>query len=198
MSNKIEEIKRVLHGGAKATKYRIEFAFPNEIQKILNVAEVACLAKSASFPEKTLGTIEVWNQGRKLPIQGDTSYSNTWDVAFYLDREHKIRKQFLIWQKACDNFQANTHSAYPEKLMVSLSACQLDSLEQPLTKYTFQSVFPTVVGDVQVGADSIDTIEEFTVTFSFSDWIIAGDEGDEFDHPEINVEHSKNVIAPDQ
>ena len=198
MSNKIEEIKRVLHGGSKATKYMVSFSFPTEVAHNFEIAEMNCLAKATSFPGKSIGQIEVYNQGRKIPIPGDTAYDPTWTVTFYVDQAHKIRKDFLNWMKSIDNFQANTHSGRPENLFVRMSVSQLDSLEKEVAKYTLLDVWPQAVGEISLGAEDLDTILEFEVTFSLSSWIIEAQNGTEFDSPLDGRVHSTNTVAPDQ
>ena len=194
MSNKIEEIKRVLKSGSKASKYLIKFVFPPEVSASMDLKDMSCLAKATTFPGVTIGQIEVYNQGRKLVIPGDTAYENTWNVTFYNDAAHKIRKSFLAWMNAADNFQANTHSGNPGGLFVEMSVSQLDSLEKEVVTYTFRNVWPSGVAEVSVGADQLDTLQEFDVTLSFSDWIVESGEFSDFSVKNA----SENVVAPNQ
>lgn len=196
MSNKIEEIKRALKGGSKATKYKVKLSFPTEVEHKMELSELNCLAKATSFPGVTIGQIEVFNQGRKIPIPGDTSYETTWNVTFYMDNAHQVRKDFLNWQKAVDNFIANTHSGDPAKLFTEISVCQLDSLEKEVAEYTLANCWPQAVGEVTVGADSLDTLQEFDITFSFSHWYIS--DGSEYNMPMDGRTASTNSVAPDQ
>jgi len=197
MSNKIDELKLVLKGGSKATKYKVSLSFPAEVTHELELSELNVLCKATSFPSISIGQIEVFNQGRKLPIPGDTAYDNTWAVTFYVDNAHKVRKDFLYWMKCVDNFQANTHSGDPAGLFVQMSVSQLDSLEKVVAEYTFKNVWPQQVGEISIGADQLDTIQEFDVTFSYSDWIIASSDGSEYNMPHDGRSASTNVIAPD-
>lgn len=195
MSNKIEKIKSILKAGAKATKYRVYITFPSEISTQAELEEISVLAKAASFPAMTIGQIEVFNQGRKIPIPGDTSYETLWEVTFYNDDAHKVRRDLLTWMKAIDNFQANTYSGDPAKLFVNLKVAQLDALENESAIYTFHNCWPQNVGEISVGADQLDTLQEFPVSFSFSDWVVGEDE---FNNPQIPVNPARNVVAPDQ
>lgn len=196
MANKIEQIKRALKGGSKATKYMIKLSFPPEIQHQMELSDLACLAKATTFPSVTIGQIEVYNQGRKIPIPGDTSYDNTWTVTFYVDNAHQIRKDFLNWMKACDNFRANTHSGDPSGLFTEISVSQLDSLEKEVAEYTLSDCWPQMVGEISVGADQLDTLQEVDITFSFSNWYI--NNGTEFHSPMDGRTASTNVISVDQ
>ena len=198
MSNKIEELKRVLKGGSRATKYAVYFSIPTSVDQLMELQDLNCLAKSTNFPSMTIGQIEVWNQGRKLPIPGDTTYTNLWNVDLYVDNAHKVRKQMVAWMKAIDNFQANTHSGDPKQLFVEMSVVQLDSLEKPVAVYTFKDVWPQEIGEIAVGADTVDTIQEFPVQFSFSSWIVEGSDGSEFSKPNDGRSASTNATSVDQ
>ena len=40
----------------------------------------------------------------------------------------------------------------------------------PISTYRFEGLFPTEVSTIELGWDTNDTIEEFTVTFAFDWW----------------------------
>lgn len=195
MANKIEEIKRVLKGGSRATKYAVYFTLPSAIDNLIELQDLNCLAKATTFPSMTIGQIEAWIQGRKLPLPGDTSYTTNWNVTLYMDNAHKVRKQFVEWMSKIDNFEENRHSGLPNELMVQMSVVQLDSLEKPVAVYTFKNVFPMEIGEVSVGADTIDTLQEFDVTFSFSSWIVEGSSGGDTNQPNDGRVASTNITA---
>ena len=196
--NKIEDLKRVLKGGSRATKYEVRFSVPQDVDFLMELKDMALLAKSTDFPGMQIGQIDVLVQGRKLPIPGDTSYDNQWTVNFYMDNAHKIRKQFIAWMKAIDNFQANTHSGDPSQLFAEMSVVQLDSLEKAVAVYTFKDVWPQNIGVAAIAADSTDQIQEFDVTFSFSSWIVEGTSGSQYNTPNDGRAASTNITSVDQ
>lgn len=198
MSNKIEEIKRVLKGGSRATKYAVYFSIPTAVDQLMELQDLNCLAKSTSFPQMSIGQIEAWIQGRRIFLPGDTDYDGQWQVDLYVDNAHKVRKQFVAWQKAIDNFQANTHSGVPAELFVEMSVVQLDSLEKPVAVYTFKDVWPQMIGEISVGAESVNTLQEFAVTFSYSSWIVESSSGSSYNSPNDGRAASTNVTSVDQ
>ena len=177
MATKISELKTALKAGARASKYRVNVAFPSAIPIKSDLSKADLLCKAASFPSMTIGQIEVWNQGRKLVIPGDTTFDNTWTLTFYNTEDHGLRKDMISWLVSADNFQKNTHSGNPEAVLGLLSVVQLDSAGEETAKYTFHNVFVQSVGEITLGDDSSDTIEEFDITFSFTDWVV-GDADD--------------------
>ena len=170
MGNKVAELKNALGPAARPNKYRLNFSIPSIVATSANLSDADALCKAASFPTVSIGQIEVFNQGRKLVLPGDTVYENTWTLTFYQTEDHALRKDMISWMKAADNFKENTHSANPGTLMGELSVEQLNADGEPTVKYTFFNVFVQSVGEVAVSDETQDTAMEFDVTFSFTDW----------------------------
>lgn len=192
MANKLNELKVALGAGARANKYRINFTYPANLDSGTDMSKFDVLAHAASFPGKTIGTIEVWNQGRKLPLYGDTAYTNTWTITMYNREDHAIRRAMANWMKAIDNFQENKHSGVPSSVMVDMSIEQLDSAGNSTTKYTFHNVYPSDMPEYSVDDGTADTIQEFDITLTYSDWVLG--EG-EIDKPTENNGSTLNDFA---
>ena len=176
MANTLNELKSAIGAGARANKYRLNFSVPPTVATVSDLSRADALCKSTQFPGMTIGQIEVWGQGRKLLIPGDTSYENTWTVSFYLTEDHALRRDMISWMRSADHFQNNQHSGAPGDIMGELSVEQLDSAGNPTSKYTFHNVFVSEVGAVEVSDETADTISEFDVTFSFTDWVVGDGE----------------------
>jgi len=172
MANKLAELKNAIGAGARPNKYRVNFTVPSAVKTSSDLSTVDTLCKASSFPSVTIGQIEVFNQGRKLVIPGDTSYTTTWTMTFYQTEDHGIRRDMIAWASAADNFQNNMHSGNPTAILGELSVEQLDSAGEGTVKYTFHNVFVQEVGEVTLGDDQMDTAQEFDVTFSFTDWVV--------------------------
>lgn len=168
----IAALKQALGAGGRVNKYNLKFNMPSSVQPISNLAEADVLCKSTQFPGVTITPIEVYNQGRKLLIPGDTTYENTWTVIFYNTEDHALRRDMINWMKASDNFQENKHSGNPADVLTEISVAQLDSEAKETTVYTFHNVFVSGVDAVEVSDDPDGNIQEFSVTFTFSDWVV--------------------------
>ena len=177
--NKIREIAQTLGASARANKYRVSFAFPRGVQGSTDLRSIDTIAKSATAPQKEVGQIELWNQGRKLLIPGDTAFDNAWSLDFYLTENHELRYDLLKWQQACDNFHANIHTGNPEAIFADLRIEQLDSMGEVSAQYTLHNCFPQTVGEVSYGDDSADTPAEFNCTFAYTDFVMGTGEMDD-------------------
>lgn len=189
---KILELKQALGPGARANKYRINFAIPNAVPKTADLSTVDTLAVASSIPQKSIGVIETFNQGRKLNLPGDTQYPGTWTIEFYNTEEHNIRRAILEWMRSIDHFQDNMHSGMPIEIMTDMSVSQLDSAGNETVRYTFHGVWPQDMAEVTLGDDQQDTIQRFTVTFQYTDWVVG--DGD-LDKPLQYNTRTGNFIA---
>lgn len=165
MSVKLDDLKTHLGQGARANKYSITI----DRAGFTDGALVEALCKGAPIPGKTIGTIPVWNQGRKLLIAGDTSYSNSWTVTFYNDENHTIREAILTWMNEIDDFVDNKHALEPTNYMATATVSQLaEGGDKTTISWELLNLYPTDVSEVALADETADTITEFTVTFTFS------------------------------
>jgi len=174
--NKLSELKHALGAGARVSKYRVNFAVPAAVPTTSTLQNANALCKASNFPSMTIGQIEVFNQGRKLLIPGDTTYTNTWSLTFYNTEDHALRKDMIAWMKAADHFQNNQHSGNPAAVMGELSVEQLDSAGNATVKYTFHNVYVQEVSELSVEAETQDAIQEWECVFSFTDWVVGDGE----------------------
>lgn len=172
MANKLAQLKSAIGAAARPNKYRVNFSVPSAVPTQSDLNTVDTLCRSTSFPSVSLGQIEVFNQGRKLVIPGDTTYTNAWTLTFYQTEDHAIRKDMLAWMKAADHFQDNNHSGNPTAILGELSVEQLDSQGNATVRYTFHNVFVQEVGEISLTDDTDAGAMEFDITFSFTDWTV--------------------------
>lgn len=164
MSQKLDDLKYILGQGARANKYQITINGP------VDGTTLDTLCQAASLPAKTVGTIPVFNQGRKLLIAGDTSFDNTWDVTFYNDEVHSVRTIIQAWMDMADNFIDNNHAASPSDYMYDADVSQLDGNDNATGTWKIYNLYPTNISAVDLGDETADTITTFVVTFTYSHW----------------------------
>lgn len=172
MASTIQNLKSALGSGGRVNKYSVALNIPSAVSTTSDLSQGDILCKAASFPGVTVGAIEVFNQGRKLLIPGDTTYTNTWELTFYNTEDHGLRKDFLSWMRSADHFQNNSHSGSPSDLMTDLAVSQLDSAGNITATYTFHNVWVSDVGEIALADDTDGGIQEFPVTFTFTDWVV--------------------------
>jgi len=167
-SQLLDKLKTELGAGARQNKYKVFLG--TQLPSAGTQGDVLC--KSTTFPGVSVGVIEVWNQGRKLVIPGDTSYANDWTLSFYNTVDHKLRKEFIEWMRKVDQFQENVHAQTPQSFMIDMKVVQMLADGGEGQSYTFHNVFPKDIGEISVADDSADAIQEFDVILSFTDWVV--------------------------
>lgn len=166
----VAQLKAALGSGAKVDKFTIEFGTPSGDGALTLGTDGPILCKSTSFPEKTLATIEVWEQGRKLKLPGDSEFDTEWTVTFYQTADHALRKMFIEWMRKIDDFGKNKHTCSPSDFMIEAKVQQLDCDGNPSAEYTFFNMFPNRVTEVEVDGENINSIQQFAVSFNYSHW----------------------------
>ncbi|AEA86383.1 putative tail tube protein [Campylobacter phage PC5] len=166
----VDKLANALKGGAKSDKYFIEIGTPLGAPEVAFTEEDIILCKTASFPERTLGEVEAFVQGRKLKLPGDSTFDAAWSPVFYQTPDHNIRAKFLTWIDKIDVYKNNYHTCDPYSLMVTAKVHQVNCNGEPVATYEFFNVWPSKVGEIEVAADKTNSIQEFTVDFTYSHW----------------------------
>lgn len=174
--------QRIGYGG-RSNKYLVEIVPPrgggisvggSSNVNLSDPGKIIAFCKGSSVPSREMGVAEVWIQGRKVPIPGDAQYAGTWDLTFYNDQAHDLRKQFEIWIENLDSYSKHQRGFdatqyYADQFKIS----QLDPKDQTieLATWSFYHVFPTAISAVDFGADTNDQVSEFTLTLTYGHYI---------------------------
>lgn len=167
----ISDLKAQLKGGgARANLFEVELSFPSFAGGSKEIEAGMYLTKSAQLPSSELGTIEVPFQGRTFKLAGDRVF-NEWTCSFLNDSDFTLKNAFERWSNAINEHESNKGLSNPEDYMVSLKVYQLDRQKKRIKEYEFRNAYPSTVGEIEVSMDSSDTIEEFSVTFQYTEWV---------------------------
>jgi len=168
MAFNIDTFKGVLPGGgARPTLFSVELTGAEYYK-------VPFLAKAASLPASTLGTIELSYFGRKVKVAGDRTYAE-WSITIINDEDFAVRKYIEKWMAGIASHPGNVRTAGavgPSAYTADLSVKQLgkSGSATALRTYTFEDAFPTDIAEIPLDWGDTDTIEEFSVTWSYQFW----------------------------
>jgi len=146
--------------------------------------EVNTVIKSTQFPGKMHEKIDLMFKGRSIPIKGQVKYTQTWTATFYLSEDHKLKNAFEIWLEALD--QKHNYSTDVNGLSYTQAIHQVNGYtstirlyqkdfngDQPTSVYTLYNVFPIEISTLDYSADNVGQVQEFTVTFAFSNYTMS-------------------------
>ena len=114
--------------------------------------------------------------GRKVKIAGDRTFAE-WTVTLIQDEDMIIRNSMEQWSNSINSHLGNLRSfatASPTLYKANASVTHFGKTGLPLRTYTFNGLFPTEVSPIDLDWNTTDTLEEFTVTFQYDYWEVAG------------------------
>jgi len=172
---------RLVGGGARANLFEVELYFPAGLG--VTTDEVyRLMVKGAELPGSTVSAISVPFRGRQLKVSGDRTFA-PWTITVINDTNFTIRNSFEKWMNFMnrndDNAGVITPTQYQTNMLVhqlgrglqNINTLPATSDQLPIHKsYKFYGAFPTDITPIPLSYDSVDTIEEFSVTFEYQWW----------------------------
>jgi len=172
---RIDEFKgRLRGGGARANLFQCNVFFPAVVNQQGDAAEeIQFLARSASLPGSTIAVGEIPFRGRVLKIPGNRTFE-AWTLTVYNDTDFNLRNTFENWMDAINTHVGNVQRVpggnVLSDLMSRASVDQLDSNGNIIKSYTFENVWPSTVGTIDLSYDATAEVEQFDVTLEYSHW----------------------------
>ena len=155
-------------GGARSNRFEVVIEFPAFAGGSEEIRKTAFLTTSTSLPGSALGVIEQFYRGRVLKLAGDRTFED-WSVSFLNDTDFALRDAFERWHNAINSYNTNTSSLSPDDYLVTVSVHQLNGADERIKTYNLLNAFPSTIGTIELSQDSNNAVEQFDVSFSFSD-----------------------------
>ena len=164
----VDDFKSKLKGGgARPNLFNCKVNFP---AYALGDAELTSfMVKGAQLPASVVNPITVPFRGRQLKIAGDRTFEE-WTVTVINDTGFEVRDAMERWMNGINSHNENTGFNDPAEYQTDLSVDQLDKDGLVIKSYSFRSCFPTNITGIDLNYDTVDTIEEFQVTFQVQYW----------------------------
>lgn len=156
--------------GARPNLFKV--TIPNKPGFYNGGADLEFFAKSAQIPGATIGSVPVNYFGRQVNFAGNRTFS-PWTMTILNDENFSYRSQFEEWMNNINSHILNTRSGASgsRDYSTSISVHQLSKTgDTSIRIYTLVNAFPTDLGTIDLDWGSNDTIEEFTVTFTYDYW----------------------------
>jgi hypothetical protein len=188
----LQDFKSALRGGgARPNLFEIVIpAFPAAVAtdpqglgQTWDTEGLRMLAKAASLPGETNGTIDVPFRGRVFKVSGDKTYE-PWVVTIINDQDFRHRNALAGWMQSINQQSDHCGLTEPASYMHNAQVfqlgrgdggtCQPETLSgtgnppaQVLAQYRIVDMFPTNISPIELNMESSDQIEEFTVEFTY-------------------------------
>ena len=86
-----------------------------------------------------------------------------------------LRRPFEQWMNGMNDLELNTGALAPEQYQQDIEVHHLDRNDEPLMKYKLYDAFPINMSEIGLQYGQNDVIEEFTVTFNYSHYLVDQD-----------------------
>jgi hypothetical protein len=165
----ISDLKTALNTGARSNLFRVNLT--SQLTTDENET-FSYLCKAAQLPGSTLGIIEVpFAAGRRFKAAGDRTFAD-WTTTIINDSNHTIRQALENLQKqyGTTDYNSTTSKTLTGGTATDFSTILVEQLNQAgdvVNSYTLVNCWPSDISTIDLSYDSTDTLEEFTVTWSY-------------------------------
>jgi len=158
----IDQFKAQLVGGCpRANRFRVF------LPRAGNNIEFMC--KGANIPAGTLGEVIIPFRGHNLKLAGERTFAD-WSITIINDMEFSARTALEAWQTEIQAMDSGEGATTTDYLLSRAFVEQLNKDDSVLARYEFFNMFPKNIGEITLGYDTVDAVEEFTVDLTFSHW----------------------------
>lgn len=153
-------------GGARASRFRVQITWPAIVGTPAVRDEI--VVQAAQHPASVLGVIQVPYKGRQIPIPGDRTFEE-WTITVNNDANMAHREAFERWHNLMNGYESNVQGTESYRDLVStIDVSQLGVDDDVVKTYKLYNAWPSNVSAIDLGYDQQDTIQTYTVSWSYS------------------------------
>lgn len=165
MGLSITDFKGHFIAGARPNLYRVTCTALGQ--------DFAFLCKATQLPSSTVDAIDVPYLGRQIKVPGNRTFED-WEVTIINDTNFGIRTLVEKWLNNINGHVSNLGYTRVSEVYSDATVDQLDRDGATLYRYEIKDMFPTMLSAIELGFESNNEIEEYSVTFSYNYWSVAG------------------------
>lgn len=177
---KISSFKEAIGAGSRPNLFNISVTGPLPVAGTtgteIKLEEFSTLCRSASLPADSMGLIEIpMNAGRRIKLAGDRTFPD-FTTTIINSESFTIRSRLELWQNSIvkTNFdltkigirKVSGTSALTNGTMI-ISQLNGEGDVVPQGRVTLYNCWPSDISSIDLSYDTTDTIEEFTVTWTY-------------------------------
>jgi hypothetical protein len=165
----ISDLKAGIGVGARSNLFRVTLP---TFQGLPAQDKFTYLCKGAQLPGSTLGLIDVpFMAGRRYKLAGDRTFTE-WTTTILNDQNFVVREALEELQKfyGVTNYELNISKERTGSSITEFSTIEVEQYDlagNVTYKYTLFNAWPSEISTIDLAYDSVDTIEEFTCTWSY-------------------------------
>ena len=158
-------------GGARPNQFRVFLNFPGYVTTSPD-SEYALLVSGAAIPASNVNPTLIQYRGREVKLAGERTF-DPWPVTIVNDTGCSLRNPIEEWMAGLNDLETNTGVLTPADYQADLVVEHLDRNDDTLATYTLYNAFPINMSEISLQYGQNDVIEEFTVTFNYSHYLVS-------------------------
>ena len=163
--------------GARANLFEVEMNFPSFSLPGNAARKLRFMAKSAQLPGSTVGIVPIQYFGREVKFVGNRTFAD-WTITVLNDEDFVVRNAFERWMNGINSHRFNTRAAAaatPTSYGTDGFVKHFSKTGNVIKSYKFVGLFPNDLSAIDLDWGNNDSIEEYTVTFSYQWWEAVAD-----------------------
>ena len=173
MAFNVNEFRSQLTGdGARPNLFEVSMPFPGFSQPGNAQQKMTFMCKTAQLPGSTVNVVPVQYFGRELKFAGNRTFAD-WTLQIINDEDFAIRNAVERWMNKINSHAGNArdiNSKDPSSYSVDAEVIQYGKTGNIIKTYKFIGMFPTDLEPIVLSWESNNTIEEYSVSFSYQYW----------------------------
>ena len=173
----IYQFRDALNASARPNQFQIHINFPDNNLVIGGLAAnraALYLTCQGSIPQSTIEDIQIMFRGKQYHEAGERTYS-PWTCQIYNGTDFKVRSALERWSHTILAAESTAGLDTPAKYKGSVEIKHLDRNGHVLRTYKLIGAYPQEVGEISLGFDQGNTIEQFSCTFVYDYFTINDD-----------------------
>ena len=163
----IYQFRDALNASARPNQFQIHINFPDAVLGGLDANRAALyLTCQGSIPQSTIEDIQIMFRGKQYHEAGERTYS-PWTCQIYNGTDFKVRSALERWSHTILAAESTAGLDTPSMYKGSVEIKHLDRNGHVLRTYKLWGAYPQEVGEISLGFDQGNTIEQFSCTFVY-------------------------------
>ena len=176
----ISQFAKHLNASARPNQFQVQIIFPQNIDNALDANRAAtCLTCQGSIPQSTIEDIQIMFRGKQYHEAGERTYS-PWTCQIYNSSDFMVRKALEQWSHSILAAESTAGEDVPTLYKKSVEIKHLDRNGHVLRTYILHDAYPQEVGEISLGFDQGNTVEQFSCTFVYDYFTIVDGSKDGF------------------
>ena len=155
--------------GARPNLFEVTIPFPTSVDTGEAGQKSTFMTKGAQIPGADIGLVEVPYFGRNIKLAGNRTFAE-WTTTVINDEDFAVHGGLTNWMNGINGHAENNRSVPGTTYQVDAEVVHYKKEGDVAKKITLVNCWPASLAAIELGWDTNDALEEFTVTWQYDYW----------------------------